>query len=189
MRGKGMTCTAVREAIQRMLDRDPEVLTLPTDVAAHLAACPSCRAFRADVERIALLMRRLPPATAPVGLITRVMEGLPDRRAGGRLAWWRQHAGQAWAPMVGAVGALVLLRQLAVQKGVSLLTLPRAVAEWAGLIDLGDPASLLGATSAFGQSVQSEFLIGVSLVLVAVSALLVQVLARPPIIIVGGSNS
>ena len=175
-----MTCATVRDLLHRQLDGDPDLATLPADVAAHLVICAACRAFQSDLERISHLVQHLPPETAPASMTRRIMERLPEHRPAGRLAWLRQHAAQAWAPVAGTAGVLILAYQVAVSRGVSLLNLPGAVAEWAGLVDLNDPATLVGATSAFGLSVEDALLVGVSLVLVAAFALLVQAMSRPP---------
>jgi hypothetical protein len=84
--------------------------------------------------------------------------------------------------LAGVVGVLVLLYQTIAVHGVSLLTLPRALSEWAGLIDLSRIDTLLQATSLFAWSVGAELLLGISLVILAVFAMMARVMARPPAI-------
>ena len=54
------------------------------------------------------------------------------------------------------------------------------MAEWAALIDLNNLSSLLDATSLFAWSIGAGLLIGISLLTIAVFAIMAQAIGKPP---------
>jgi hypothetical protein len=83
-------------------------------------------------------------------------------------------------------GLLFLVYHSLAVRGLSLLSLPAAVGEWVQMIDLSNLSSLASATSLFALSIGAEFLLAVSLVVVAVFAIMGQVIAHPPAIGLAG---
>ena len=174
-------CNRVRDLIQRRLDGDRLAESEQAMLTTHLAGCDECRGFAVDLERITSLVEHLPLERAPRSFVASVMQHVPVRQVEpAAQAAWRGRIGQSWAPLAGLLGLLVLAYQTVAVHGLSLLNLPGAIAEWAALIDLTNLGSLLQATSLFAWSVGAELLLGVSLVIVAVFAMMAQVVARPP---------
>jgi hypothetical protein len=73
-----MNCTDCQERLQARLDGEG----VPADeIAAHLAACPECRALEAAARRMQAGLRLRTPPVPPAGLAERITAGvLADRR-------------------------------------------------------------------------------------------------------------
>jgi predicted anti-sigma-YlaC factor YlaD len=178
-----MQCVHMQEMIQRRLDGDRLAQQDEDRLAAHLVSCTTCRSFAHDLERVAGLVKRLPLEPAPRTLEDQVMQQVAVHHAPpNRLAAGLEWVGRSWAPLAGLAGTLVLIYQIIAVHGVSLLDLPSALAEWAALVDPTHLESLLQATSLLAWSVGAELLLGISLVIVAVFAVMAQAVARPPAI-------
>jgi len=183
------TCAPARGLVQRRLDGDALVTREQEILAEHLAACPACRSFALDLERVVDIIEHLPAESAPPALVGSIMLRVPaaQSQAAVRSGWLERigqrlprFIGQSWALLAGLAGLLILIYQTVAVRGVSLLNLPGAFAEWVGLVDLSHLESLLQATSLFAGSVGAELLVGVSLVVVAIFAVMAQALAHPP---------
>jgi len=174
-------CERVREMIQVRLDGQALQQHERETLTSHLDACTACRAFARDLERAVSLVQRLPSEAAPPALVSQIMQRVPlSQRAPSTQTRWLERVGASWAPLAGLAGVLLLTYQTAVARGMSLINLPRAIGEWAELIDLSNVESLLQATSLFAWSVSTELLLGLTLVIVAVFAMIAQAMARPP---------
>jgi hypothetical protein len=169
----------VQDMIQRRLDGELLEKRELDLVAEHLSTCASCRSFEHDIQRVVGVVESLPLEPAPRSFVAQVMYSV-------RLAQldvapgWLVGLGRVWAPMAGLLGVLILVYHAVAAQGVSLLNLPNAVAEWAALIDLNNLSSLLDATSLFAWSIGAGLLIGISLLTIAVFAIMAQVIGKPP---------
>jgi predicted anti-sigma-YlaC factor YlaD len=176
-------CTTARDLIQRRCDGERLADLEQALLATHLAGCAACRGFAVDLERVTTLVERLPREQARRTFVAGVMQQVPIRpleQARQREGSWQGRIGRSWAPMAGLLGLLVLAYQTVAIHGLSLLNLPGAIAEWAALVDITHLDSLMQATSLFAWSVGAELLLGISLVIVAVFAMMAQAIARPP---------
>lgn len=176
-----MVCATVQGLIQRHLDG--EVLDTREQglVAAHLVTCADCRAFRQDVELIIGVVERLPVEPVPQGFVSSVMESIPAAR--GRVQSppvWSDRLARLWAPIAALIGMAILLAQTASVHGVSLLNLPSAIVEWTEIVDWSNLESMISATSLLALSLDAGFLLGISLLVVAIFAMIVQILASSP---------
>lgn len=175
-------CAMMRDLVQRRLDRDGINTKEQRALAAHLATCSDCRTFEHDLQRVMGLVEELPIETAPGGFVGRVMAQMPAPDSGTTApAVWLHRLVRVWAPGLALVGFLILLYHAFVTRGVSLLNLPAAIGEWARLIDLTDLSSVGSAVSLFASNTAPEMLFGVSLLVVAVFAMMVQALSKPPV--------
>jgi hypothetical protein len=96
-----MNCDDCRQQLQARLDGE----SVPADdIAAHLAACPECRALEAAARRLHTGLRLLTPPAPPAGIAERLIAGvLADRRKRVR----RRRL--AFAGVVGALAASLLV--------------------------------------------------------------------------------
>lgn len=173
-------CTHAQELIQRGLDGDPLDGTEQRLLDDHLQLCATCRGFAREMALMTQIVERMPRRAAPDSLVALVMTQIPAQQAA--QAGWLARLGRAWAPLAGVMGVVLLVYQTLAAKGLSLVDLPAAFGEWAGLIDLGHLESLAQATSLLCASIGVELLVAFSLIAVAVFGLMLQVIAQPPAI-------
>ncbi len=174
------TCSHVRAMVQRCLDGDVLVQDEQNVLDDHLATCAACRAFERDLDRIVGVIEHLPPAAFPAPLVARVMCQASAPRTARSAPGWPGQIVRLWAPLAGLAGLAMLIYQMIAVRGLSLLNLPGAFAEWLSMIDMSHLESLVQATSLFSWSVGVELLLGVSLVMVAVFAMAAQAMTKPP---------
>ena len=177
------TCDQIRDLLQRRLDGDVLERSQSDAILAHLAECDDCRWFDRDMARMLSAVELLPVQRASPAFASQVMAALPARQ--GKLdPWpgWATRLGRVWAPLAAVAGLLILIYHAVVVHGVSLFTLGSAVSEWANQIDLSNLSSLMDATSSFAWSLDALFLLGISLMVVAIFAIMAQAIARPPVL-------
>ena len=168
-----VTCADAQEMVQKQCDGEALPPDLEAALESHLAVCPACRAYGRDLSSIVNLIQRLPVERAPDGFVSAVMRQVAAPTPLARLGW-------LWAPTVGLAGLLLLVYQTLMRPGVSLLNLSAALAEWASLVDWSNLSSFVDAPSLFAWHVSSEFLVGASLLMIAVFGLMARAIARPP---------
>ena len=99
-----MDCKIAALWIHEYLDGE-----LPHDRAeslrCHFRECPACRAHFDSLAQTEAFVRAIPPVSAPDGLGSRIMAGLPKRRrpAAAWAGWVRRHPGLAAAALFVAV--------------------------------------------------------------------------------------
>ena len=175
------TCSSVRVLVERRLDGERLGESEERELGMHLPECAECRAFAADLRFILDIVERLPRQMAPQDLQVRIMEQIPERTSAPALRiGWLQRLGWAWAPVAGMAGVLLLIYHTMIAPGVSLLTLPQAISEWAAMISMADLGSLVNATSLLSWSVGVEMFLALALVLVGVFGVMAHVLTRQP---------
>jgi hypothetical protein len=172
-------CAHAQELIQRGLDHGLLNSAEESLLDDHLHVCAKCMGFAREMALMTQIVERLPRCATPDGLVSRVMVHIPARQS--PQAGWARF-GQAWAPLAGLAGVVLLIHEALAAKGLSLMDLPAAFGEWAGLVDLSRLESLGQATSLFCASIGVELLVAFSLIAVAVFGLMLQVIARPPAI-------
>jgi predicted anti-sigma-YlaC factor YlaD len=177
----GSTCSSARHVVERGLDGEQLREAEKRELDAHLLQCAACRTYEADLRLIVGIAERLPREMAPQTLFARVMheipaaESVPVQRAG-----WLQRLGWLWAPLSCLAGVFLLIYRTLVTHGVSLLNLPRAIAEWAAMIDLADLGSVISATSSLSWSVEAEMVLALALLAVGIFGVMVHVMSRQP---------
>jgi predicted anti-sigma-YlaC factor YlaD len=174
-------CSSVREFLQRRMDDEQLSQQQQHQLDAHLPDCAECRAFESDLMLILGIAKRLPRETAPQALVARVMEQIPaPQHAQATRTSWLQRVGWAWAPLAGVAGVLLLIYYSMAAHGVSLLNLPRALSEWAAMIDLADLGSVVNATSLLSWSVGAEMFLALALLFLGVFGVMAHVMSRRP---------
>ena len=93
---------------------------------------------------------------------------------------WLRRAGQAWAPAAAALALSILIYHAVALSGVSVLNLPGALRDWLAAVNLADLGTLTAATSLLAANIGAEFLAGVSLLALAVFAMMAQAMAHNP---------
>jgi predicted anti-sigma-YlaC factor YlaD len=177
------TCESVRELLQQRMDGDLRTFGQDDLVTGHLITCAACRSFKRDMERVVGVIEHLPVQHASPAFVSRVMASLPERqKEAPRVSLWLDRLARWWAQEAGLLGLLILIYHAMIAHGVSLLNLPSAVGEWVALVDPSNLSSLVDATSLFGWNLGPEFLIGISLLMIAVCAMIIQVIGKPPAI-------
>lgn len=175
-------CATMHDLVQRRLDGDDISENEQGALAAHLAACSDCRSFEHDLGRIMGIVEEMPIERSPDGFVGRVMVQIPAPEAQtSATAAWVHRLVRVWAPALALVGFLILMYHAFAMHGVTLLNLPAAIGEWAALIDLTDLSTVSNAVTLFASNTAPEMLFGVSLVVVAVFAMMVQALSKPPV--------
>jgi len=179
-------CATMHDLVQRRLDGEHISENEQDALSTHLVTCSDCRAFEHDLKRIMGLVDDMPVEKAPEGFVVRAMAQIPaPETQPARAAAWLHRLVRwpkaAWAPALALAGVLMLLYHAFATRGVSLLNLPAALGEWAGLIDLTNLSSVGQAVALFASNTAPEMLFGVSLLVVAVFAMMVQTLSKPPV--------
>ena len=172
-------CSSARALIEQRLDGQQLREQDEHDLDTHLQQCALCRAFASDLTLILGIAERLPREAAPQSLLARVMVDIPAS-APAQPAGWLQRLRWAWAPLAGLAGVLLLVYHTMSGRGVSLANLPRALSEWAAMINLADLGTVMNATSLFSWSVGAEMFLALALLLVGVFGIMAHVMSRQP---------
>jgi len=98
---------------------------------AHLAVCPACQAFLADMEALNTTLAALPDAPVPPAVLTGVLERIPALPPANDLARWRWLLG-ASATLEAVAAALLLLLHWPLVSAFAQGLVPTAALDAAG---------------------------------------------------------